>query len=282
MAIMEKAAVHEYDSTLKLLLQRHAERSLRELTGVDITRWLNVELPEIGNRRADLLGETDRGDLIHIELQNQNDIAMPLRMAEYCLRIYRTLRKFPRQIVLYVGKDRLRMKAELVGPRLSFHYDLIDVREMDGEALLASDRLGDNVIAILTRLRHRRRSVQQVIRKLAGVDEDARVLYLRALLELAGLRGIEEFVEGEARKMPLLNSILDNKVLGREYRRGHEEGVQEGRGEGQLEMLQGMLEDRFGSLPTWVEERLSKCSTKDLRDLSVRMRKVESLEELFK
>ncbi len=136
--------MHEYDSTLKLLLQGRAELSLRELTGVSITRWLNVELPEIGNRRADLLGETDRGELIHIELQNQNDIAMPLRMAEYCLRIYRTQGKFPRQIVLYVGVDRLRMKAELVGPRLSFRYDLIDIRDMDGEALMASDRLGDN------------------------------------------------------------------------------------------------------------------------------------------
>jgi predicted transposase YdaD len=278
--------VHEYDSTLKLLLQERAELSLRELTGVAIARWLNVELPEIGNRRADLLGETGRGELIHIELQNQNDIAMPLRMAEYCLRIYRTQRKFPRQIVLYVGKDRLRMKAELVGPRLSFRYDLIDIREKDGEALLASDRLGDNVIAILTRLRHRRRSVQEVIRKLADVDEDARVFYLRALLELAGLRGIEEFVEGEARKMPILNSILNNKVLGREFRRGREEGVQEGIDlgveRGELRSLRRLLKAKFGAPPEWAEDRLSKCSNQEIEDLSVRLLKAESLEELFK
>ena len=149
------------------------------------------------------------------------------------------------------------MKAELIGPRLSFRYDLIDIREVEGEALLASDQLGDNVIAILTRVRHRRRSAQAVIRKLAGVDEDARELYLRALLELAGLRGIEEFVEGEARKMPLLNSILDNKVLGREFLRGHEEGREEGVEIGELRSLRRQLNAKFGILPEWARQTLA-------------------------
>jgi hypothetical protein len=90
--------MHEYDATLKLLLQGPAQRSLRELTGAAVVRWLNVELPEIGNKRADLLGETADSQLIHIELQAQNDGTMPLRMAEYCLRIYRTLREFPRKL----------------------------------------------------------------------------------------------------------------------------------------------------------------------------------------
>ncbi len=187
--------MHEYDTTLKLLLQGSAERSLRELTGAAIARWLNVELPEIGNRRADLLGETAYGELIHIELQGQNDGAMPLRMAEYCLRIYRKLQKFPRQIVLYVGKGRLRMASELVGPRQSFRYDLIDIRKIDGQALLASGQVGDNVIAILTRLRSHKKTVQEVIRRVAELEDDPREFYLRALLELAGLRGLEELVE---------------------------------------------------------------------------------------
>ena len=34
------------------------------------------------------------------------------------------------------------------------------------------------------------------------------------LLVLAGLRHLEESVEQEARKMPILNDILDNKVAG--------------------------------------------------------------------
>jgi len=124
--------IHEYDTTLKLLLQGPAQLSLRELTGVAVARWLNVELPELGNRRADLLRETDAGGLVHIEFQGHNDPAMPLRVAEYCLRIYRQLRQFPRQVVLYVGRQRMTMSSEPVGPHLSFRYYLVDLRSVDG------------------------------------------------------------------------------------------------------------------------------------------------------
>jgi len=140
--------MHEYDTTLKLLLQGPAPRSLREVTGVEITAWHNVELPELGDRQVDLLGETAIGELIHIELQSTNDAAMPLRLAEYCLRIYRQFARPPRQVVLFVGKERMRMASELAGPQFSFRYNLVDLRGIDGEALLESDRVGDNVIAI--------------------------------------------------------------------------------------------------------------------------------------
>jgi hypothetical protein len=140
--------MHEYDTTLKLLLQRASPRSLRELAGADIAGWLNVDLPDLGGREVDLLGESREGELIHIELQSANDRAMPLRMAEYCLRIYRQLGRFPRQTVLYVGKEKLRMEAGLAGPQVAFRYALVDLREIDGERLVASDQVGDNVIAI--------------------------------------------------------------------------------------------------------------------------------------
>jgi hypothetical protein len=31
---------------------------MHELTGTGVARWLDVELPKVQNRRADLLGET--------------------------------------------------------------------------------------------------------------------------------------------------------------------------------------------------------------------------------
>jgi hypothetical protein len=64
------------------------------LTGTAIAKWLDVELPKVQNLRLDLLGETVGDELIHLELQSGNDAAMPLRMAEYCLGVYR-LRAIP-------------------------------------------------------------------------------------------------------------------------------------------------------------------------------------------
>src|SRR5438046_4164757 len=127
--------MQEYDVALKLLLRQSA-MAIRELTGTVIAKWLDVELPKVQTRRADLLGETADGRLVHLELQSQNDAIMPLRMAEYCLGVIRLFEKFPRQILLYVGETPLRMESELLGPDVSFRYRAIDIRALDGAVLL--------------------------------------------------------------------------------------------------------------------------------------------------
>jgi len=50
--------MHQYDITLKLLLRGGAGRLLTALSGTTVTKWLNVELPELRNTRVDMLGET--------------------------------------------------------------------------------------------------------------------------------------------------------------------------------------------------------------------------------
>ena len=73
--------MQDYDVALKLLLQGPASLTMRELTGATVGKWLDVELPKVQNPRADLLGETVEGNLVHVELQSGNDALMPLRMA---------------------------------------------------------------------------------------------------------------------------------------------------------------------------------------------------------
>ena len=78
--------------------------------------------------------------------------------------------------------------------------------------------------------------------------------------------------------MPLFIDILDNKVLGREFKRGLQEGIQEG----ELTVLRRLIEKRFGAMPGWVEERLAGRSTAELADLSVRLLDAQSIEDLLK
>jgi len=246
-------------------------------------------VPEITNKRVDLLGEAADGTVIHIDLQSGHNDRMALRMAEYSLGIYRLLGKFPRQIVLYVGEAPLKMDDALLGPDLQFRYRLVDVRDLDGERLRESPQMGDNVIAIFTRLRDHRDALNEILGKLSVLENDAREFYLRALLTLAGLRGLEETVEQEARKMPLLNDILENRVLGREFKRGLEEGVQQGVQQGlqqgvhqeALTMARRLIEERFGPVPQWAEELLAARSAAELEELGVRVLKAKTIEELF-
>ena len=75
---------------------------------------------------------------------------------------------------LYVGQAPLRMQDRIDGPHLSYHCRFADIRELDGERLLASTCLADNVIAILARLRDERRAVRQILEKIAAAPQEAR------------------------------------------------------------------------------------------------------------
>jgi hypothetical protein len=263
--------MQEYDVALKLLLRGSAKLTMRELTGTSVETWLDVELSKVvQNTRVDLLGETEAKGLVHLELQSGNDATMPLRMAEYCLGVFRLFGRFPRQVLLYVGEAPLRMESELRGDDVWFRYRAVDIRDLDGDRLLESRDVGDTVIAILARLRDHKDAVRRILERIAGLVAGERETALGQLLILSGLRHFEETVEREARKMPILNDILDNKVLGREFKRG------------ELTVLRRQIEKRFGAIPTWAEERLAGRSPADLEDLSVRVLDAQSLEDLLK
>ncbi len=73
--------------------------------------------------------------------------------------------------------------------------------------------------------------------------------------------------------MPILDDIIDHDVIGPLIRQGRQEG--------ELTILRGLLAKRFGELPAWVDERLADLSTSELEDLSLRLFDVQSLDELF-
>jgi hypothetical protein len=206
--------MQKYDVTLKLLLQGAARLTMLELTGGAVERWLNVELPKVQNPRADLLGETADGGLIHVELQSANEATIPLRMAEYSLGVLRLFGKFPRQVLLYVGEAPLAMESELRDPDVSFRYRLIDIRDLDGDRLLESLETGDNVIAILARLRDHKAAIRKIVGRITDLPAAEREAAFGQLLILAGLRRLEETVVREIQRMPVYIDILENKVLG--------------------------------------------------------------------
>jgi predicted transposase/invertase (TIGR01784 family) len=282
--------MHEYDVTLKDLLLDAPGITLRELTGLDVTMWRDVELPKVSSPRIDLLGQTGDGTFVHVELQSTNDADMAVRMLNYGLRVYERHGAFPRQTVLYVGQAPLRMSHQLSFPGLSFEYRLVDIRELDGARLCESASIGDNIISLLARWPDRTEAIRRILRRIAEMEPARRGRALAQLVILAGLRKLATEVEREARQMPILDDILDHEVLGREFKRGKQEGWQEGkqegrqegRQEGELRLLRRRIERRFGALPPWAEERLRACSVEDLERLDERFVEATSLDELLR
>lgn len=278
--------MYEYDTTLKEVLLESAGLTLRQLTGFEVRSWRDVELPQVANPRIDLLGETDSGALVHIELQSTNDPKMALRMLNYGLRVYEQHNRFPMQVVLYLGAAPLRMSHQLVLPGISFEYKLADIRDLDGVQLCDSPFIGDNIISILAGWPDKLEGIRRVLRRVAEREPAKRAKALAQLMIIAGLRKLGTDIEREVKLMPILDDILDHEVLGREYKRGRQEGKlegrQEGRQEGELILLRRMAAKRFGQLPAWAEERLASRSAAELEKLADRVLEACSLEDLFR
>lgn len=276
--------MHEYDIALKTVL-KSVDLTMRELAGAPITRWWNVELPEVQNTRVDLLGETEIGELIHIELQASNDPRMALRMAEYFLRVFRSFDRSPHQVVLYVGEPAMNMQARFQEKAMNHSYRLVDIRELNDHRLLDSPRVGDNIVAVLAGTGDRRAAVQRVLNRIAELDTGERETALSQLAILAGLRKLGLVVAEEAKKMPILNDILDHDLLGPEFKKGVdvgvEQGVQQGFYQGEMNALQRLIEKRFGATPAWVQQRLSALSLPEIEDLTLRVLEVRTIQELF-
>ncbi len=85
--------------------------------------------------------------------------------------------------------------------------------------------------------------------------------------------------------MPVLNSLLDHKVLGREFNKGLaqglEQGREEGRNKGEATLLRRLLEHRFQKLPKWVDRKLATTTPTELEEWGDRLVEKKSLAAIF-
>jgi hypothetical protein len=282
----------EYDITLKSLISEAGEEVLDYLAGTGkVKAWLNVELPQVRNPRVDLLARLESGGLFHVELQSTNDMT-PQRMLEYAVGIWRNEGVFPDQLLLYVGNDPLRIVNHFRAEKgaLDHKFAMIDIRSLDGDAMLKSQSISVNILSILAGSKDRTQAIRKVIMRIARLQPLKRADALRKLLILAGARSLAAKVGEESRNMPVTSfNIMDNEVLGPAIRKGIEQGIEQGiqqglrKGlqKGETKILRIMLEKRFGRLPVWVKERLKKCTVQEAEDLALRVLDARNLEDLF-
>lgn len=277
--------MQKYDITLKEIFRTPASVAVTRLTGARVKRWIDPHFPQALNLEADLVGELENRGLVHFEIQSSNDVHMHQRMFRYCAAIFSRMARLPRQILLYVGQERLRMLARVAGPHFSYAHDMIDIRDFDGDKLLESRVLGDNVLAILARLRNRREALEEILRRIAASPHAERDKAHVQLLTLAGLRRIEKDIERETKRMPVSIDLMKNRVIGPRIRQamaeGKAEGEAKGKAEGQRIIIRDLLEQRFGPLPASVERQLARLTPAKIAKVTARIFDAKSLTELL-
>jgi hypothetical protein len=217
------------------------------------------------------------GICFRLELQSRNEKLFGFRMGEYLFASGRKYGRLPRQIVLYVGEAPLRMKNLVEGPDLSYRFHMVDIRDLDGEALLASRNLGDNVIAILTAIGSQPGTVRRILERIAKGPAAERDEALAEFLILAGLRRLKDEVRKEARRMPIHLDIMDNELIGPLIRQKQEDA----RVKGQIDFFVLQLEKRFGRVPARIKKRLGSLNPEQCKAASVNIFDAERIEDIF-
>ncbi len=229
------------------------------LLGLDIDpdhlELLETEEQRIEDRRADFLARvrqraSGESFLLHIELQNDNQPKMPLRMLRYYTDIQLQWPKEPvRQYLVYTGKRPLAMSDHIDHPDWRYCYTLFDIRNVDCQTLIDQGTPDALVMAILCDFKDKpaQQVVNHIVLKLkerTGEDEKGFRRYFDMLEVLSTNRDLKaELKEAETMLKEIDRTQLPSYELGLEdgIEKGRQEGRQEGRFEGTLAVARKLL-----------------------------------------
>jgi hypothetical protein len=270
--------------------------------------WLDKEVfpdPPEGQRRfLDLVGKLPTRQpvpgqrpgepehwlaLVHIEIESP-DKAAPLR-PRICDAYFNLRRKYglpvlPVAIYLRVGLNGLGVDVyeehfwEL--RPLHFQYLYVGLPALDGVEYVQGDNWLGVALAALMRIPPERVAWlgAEALRRIqeAPLTEQQRFLLgecVEAYLPLdeTQLREFEKLVATEKYQgVRAMNATS--------YEKGLEKGLERGQEQGQRELLRDQLEERFGSLPAPVLEKLERLSAKELKALGKALLRAQSLRQL--
>ncbi len=259
-----------YDAVVKDLFQRDRPSLLDDLTGgVAVKEFLNLELSAVEERVADLLVLLADETILHIDFQSTNDSEMAYREGFYGVMAGWKFRpRKVRQVVVYMGRARMRMADRLDLGSVQVQYRLMDIRELECDELLASGRSGDFALAMLAEggIAKLRKIVQQA-NHLPGPQRQ------RAFTQLAilsGLRGASERLTMEFKTMGISVEIDQNVFL----KDIHDSAMTRG----MVQIVRRLLEAKFGTLPKWADDRLAKATSTQAERWSTKILTADTIE----
>nr|VFJ62893.1 MAG: Predicted transposase YdaD [Candidatus Kentron sp. DK] len=256
----------------------------------DSLEVLPTEHQRVEDRRADLVVKLREHDgepfVLHMEIRNDNDPVMQIRMMRYMTDILLAHPGLPiRQYLIYIGADPLTMPDGIHVPDLHYRYGLLDMHTLDCRHLLEMDNPDALVLAILCGFGdHDPQTVVNYIytRLKALLANNLKRFreYVDMLHVLSGNRQLTEQIE-EAEKM-LTQVEVERMPF---YKLGMEQGIEQGmalgRGEGEVALLTRLLGYKFGALPAKLRRRMEGARPEEVALWEQRVLSAQTLDEVF-
>ena len=233
---------------------------------------LSNEQARIESRRADLVARVKEADgksyILHVEIQNDNQRDMPLRMMRYYSDI--ALAYAGEKIVqylLYIGKAPMTMADYVSDDGWQYRYRVLDMRDQDSEHFLNSDNPDALVLAILCDPKSLEPNalvahIIKELRRLHGDKLDNLRDSLIMLDVLSGNRGLQDIVE------ETINMYIDEEKLGiyqAVKKRSEARGIKKGEAMGEA---RGIKKGEARGLRKMVLRLLAKLPPEQVADLS--------------
>ena len=220
------------DITLRDVISKLPQNFIKLLTNKKGVKLLDTSLPEVKDKRADLIVEMEDKSIFHLELQTFNDKNMNYRMLEYYLLIRKKFKTDNiEQMVLYVGEKELNMPNNIKTKNLSFFYTLKDIKEINCHSLINSNDIEDKILAVLCNIQDENRYINAIINELLALNENKRKDYIKKLLSMSRYRKSinEKLINAIKEKvMPITIDIKNDPY----YEEGIKEGIKKGIKEG--------------------------------------------------
>ena len=278
------------DITLKDIFEEVPHRLSKILAPAPIKELLPTNFPST-ELRVDFLARLEDESILHMEFQSFNDTNMPWRMLRYYTAIAEKYKTYNiKQLLVYVGNEKLRMKSSLKLKNLVFRYEILDIRQIDCRVLLESPDPMDRLLACLCKVEDEAYLIEKLIKTMEGTKEEERKDYLLKALTFTELRpNLRIRLTEELKHMPIVVRPEDIRLPKRKlrkdilYRLGLEEGKQIGIEEGLLksaqEMLIAIIEGKLGYVPEEIANRVREI--RDVEFLRSLAKKLVSASEDF-
>ncbi len=270
------------DIALKELFQSVGTSLTERLAGAAPVEWLNVELTETRAQRVDFVCRLADSGIFHLEFQSANEQAMARRMLDYYVALYKKYGVAPRQVVLYLGNESLRMPDSLDLESLQFRFSIVDLGNLNAEELWNNPNIGDVILSILCRQPEPKVRFERIIERIRLLGQEQRERAARLLLLLSYKRGLSDIVIKGVKTMGVTIDIDDDKRLRHKFDEGMEKGIERGRNEGEVHLLRILLQQKFGPLSSFVEQQLQTATQEQLDRWGARILFVATIEEVLK
>lgn len=231
--------INEYDRILKENIEPVLLPFTQKLLGLKGAKYTSIkdDLHVTIERKPDFLKKVkelgnSKNYILQIEFQSIDEKDMVYRMLEYKSLLLRKFKVEVKQIVLYIGKDKLkRMTPNLETNGLSFDYKIIDIKSFDYEDFLKSDIPEEVILAILCNFKNT--SPQKVITKV--LDKLQELLkgenrfgkYLKQLEVLSKLRDLQEETIKQTSIMPIVYDLETDIRYVQGMNKGEARGVEQ-------------------------------------------------------